>query len=168
MTYRGYYWGENYDLYRPTPSHVPQTTTTYYSRKLGFTHQNTPLTTQTERGQFWIGRGHWSLTSTTITTNLELTRLLKLGVQSVSSFRRLARCIVGKTGDFLDFLINTSQYHVSISEACRLNKAYLRSCKYGKTKQSHCMSIKQAKLIVTAVRLLTTRTCGRRTGFWTL
>ena len=64
-----------------------------------------------------MGRGHWSLTSTTITTNLELTRLLKLVVQSVTSFRRLASCIVGKTEDFSDFLINTSQYQVSISEA---------------------------------------------------
>ena len=99
-----------------------------------------------------------SLTSTTTATHLELTKLLKLGVQSVTSFRRLARCIVGKTGDFSDFLINTSQYHVSISEACRLNKAYLCSCKYRKTKQNHCMSIKQAKLLATAVRLLTTRT----------
>ena len=107
---RGYYWGENERLYGLTP---PYLKITIFSRKFRFLHQDITINTDGDEEQWnfeWEGVTRSVTTATVEWTSINF-ELLSRGAQSVSSFRRHARCIVGKTKDFLDQkLIQASRY----------------------------------------------------------
>ena len=112
VTDRSHYWGENEHLYGLTPSHVPLKTTNDW-RKGEITH-HTQTAKRRQKNLKWEGVTdstlNFKLTNSAL--NFKLTGLPLHGVLSVWSFRRHARCTVGKEKEKRDFpylKINTTQ-----------------------------------------------------------